>query len=118
MHYNKKVGKFGERLARNFLERREYKVLEANYQASYKELDIIAEKGDFLVFIEVKTRCGYEFPGEEAVSRRKKKSLNYAIQRYIKEKRPRIKDARADLIVVDINKFKKIANIKHYQDIL
>lgn len=118
MHYNKKVGQFGEKLAREFLERKGYKILEINYKASYKELDIIAEQGGFLVFVEVKTRTTKEFRGEDAVEYFKQENLNYAIENYLQEKNLWEKEVRADLIVVDINKINKTAKIKHYKDIL
>lgn len=118
MHYNQKVGQFGEKIAREFLERRGYKILETNYKAGYKELDIIAEQGDFLVFVEVKTRTSSEFRGEEAVEYYKQKNLKYAITNYLTKRNLWEKETRVDLIVVDINKLRKIAKVKRYKDIL
>ena len=54
---NKKLGNAGEDLACRYLERNGYKVLERN--KSYPklcEIDIIAKRGEKLVFVEVKTR--------------------------------------------------------------
>lgn len=51
-----KVGKEGEALAALALERFGYNVIETNYHSRYGELDIIAVKGDILVFCEVKSR--------------------------------------------------------------
>ena len=49
-------GKAGEKLASNYLKNRGYRILEENYKVSFGEIDIIAQKGEFLVFVEVKTR--------------------------------------------------------------
>jgi len=118
MNYKQKVGQFGEMLAKKYLERQGYEIIEMNLKVSYKELDIIAAKGDFLIFVEVKTRTTSEFSGEEATGYYKKKSLKYAIIKYLNDNDLWEKEVRADLIVVDINKIKKTAKIKHYKDIL
>lgn len=54
------LGKFGERISTEFLERRGFEILERNWRCPYGEADIIALDEDVLVFIEVKTRKGSE----------------------------------------------------------
>ena len=53
---NKKTGKQGEDLAAEFLIKKDYEILERNYMCAVGEVDIIARKGNELIFIEVKTR--------------------------------------------------------------
>lgn len=48
-------GKEGEVCARKFLEKAGFRILTTNYRSRFGEIDIIAEEGDTLVFIEVKT---------------------------------------------------------------
>jgi len=48
-------GKLGEQCAVAFLEKSEYRIVERNYRSRQGEIDIIAQKKDKLVFIEVKT---------------------------------------------------------------
>lgn len=49
-------GKWGEDIAAKFLRKKGYKILDRNYSCRFGEMDIIACKGEFLVFVEVKTR--------------------------------------------------------------
>ena len=50
----KKIGQLGEDIACQFLERKGFKILERNYRKPWGEIDIIAEKGDVVRFVEVK----------------------------------------------------------------
>lgn len=50
-----KVGKVGEEVAAKFLVQNEFEILERNYSKKWGELDIVAEKGGKLHFVEVKT---------------------------------------------------------------
>jgi putative endonuclease len=50
------LGREGERLAADHLERRGYDVLARNHRTRFGELDLVAFDGDTLVFCEVKTR--------------------------------------------------------------
>jgi putative endonuclease len=51
----RRVGQLGERLAAQRLERSGYRVLERNYRTREGEIDIVARRGQTLVFCEVKT---------------------------------------------------------------
>ena len=50
------VGKSGEDRVAAFLIKKGYKVINRNYQCRFGEIDIIAEKGEYIIFVEVKTR--------------------------------------------------------------
>ena len=52
----RKLGNKGERIARRFLKKSGYKILEKNYVAQGSEIDVIAKKGNVCAFVEVKTR--------------------------------------------------------------
>lgn len=59
-------------MACGFLKRRGYRILRRNYRSPFGEVDIIASKGDSLVFCEVKTRSGGGMDTAlEAVDRRR-----------------------------------------------
>jgi len=61
------VGKIGEDLAREYLKKEGWKIIEQNYKTKYAEIDLIAERpGKFLkqstlVFVEVRTKVGENF---------------------------------------------------------
>ena len=50
------AGVKGENFTKDYLERLGYKILQRNYHSKYGEIDIIAKKEEYLVFVEVKTR--------------------------------------------------------------
>ena len=55
------LGKFGEELAIEFLEKNGYEILETNWTFQKAEIDIIAKKENILAIIEVKTRSSIDF---------------------------------------------------------
>ena len=119
MNYKQIVGQFGEAIARNYLIRNGYQIVDSNVKISYKEIDIIASKGDFTVFIEVKTRTSSILgKADEAFSAKKMRYFKTAIANYIFEKNINENYVKIDLISVDIDKYKKTAKIKHFKDIV
>lgn len=50
------IGKAGEDFAARYLRKNGYQILERNYHSRFGEIDIIAGKGEYIVFVEVKTR--------------------------------------------------------------
>lgn len=80
----KLLGRFGEQIAKQYLEEHGYKILDQNYYTRYGEIDLICEKNKVIVFVEVKTRTSsvYGFP-EEAVVRKKIKNLTAAGNKYM-----------------------------------
>ena len=51
------IGKIGERGAQKFLRKRGYKLVELNYRTFFGEIDVVAKKDGFIVFLEIKTRA-------------------------------------------------------------
>ncbi|BCS81565.1 YraN family protein [Anaerocellum diazotrophicum] len=73
----KQVGRFGEELAVDFLKKQGYVILRTNFRCRFGEIDIIAQEGNTIVFVEVKTRKSLKFglPSE---------SVNFKKQFHIK----------------------------------
>jgi putative endonuclease len=70
------LGKIGEDLACEELQRRGYAILARRYRRRGGELDIVARDGRTIVFVEVKTREGCEFgAGAESVTRFKRRRM-------------------------------------------
>jgi putative endonuclease len=80
------LGIKGEDLATEYLTKSGYKILQRNWKWGKNEIDIIAEKDDMVVFIEVKTRTGLplEHP-RGAITVDKQKSIIYAADGYIRK---------------------------------
>lgn len=97
---NKEIGKYGEEIAKNFLIKRGFEIIEMNWHYSrMSEIDIIASKDDILHFVEVKTRSNNKFGIPlEAVDKRK---LNYIFQGamgYVSKSKKRYKRVQLDVI--------------------
>lgn len=62
----KTVGQWGEDAASDYLKQNGYKILERNYHSHFGEIDIIAQEGECICFVEVKTRKNsyFGFPAE------------------------------------------------------
>ena len=82
--YKKKVGILGEKCAERLLIKENYKILEKNFRCKMGEIDIIAQDGKYLVFVEVKTRnnARYGSPAE-AVSYYKQRKIIQVAQYYL-----------------------------------
>ncbi len=65
------LGRLGEDIAADHLEKNGYKIVARNLHLSKNELDIIAEDDDYIVFVEVKTRsCLYPESGDFGIPSR------------------------------------------------
>ena len=63
-------------MAGRFLQEKGYRLLDANYRCRWGEVDIVAQEGDELVFVEVRTRRGAEYgTSEESVAAAKSRRL-------------------------------------------
>lgn len=119
MTHNQDIGKFGEDLAKNFLIKHGYRIIDTNVKLSYQELDLVAQKNGQTVFIEVKTRISQFYgPAENAMALGKLERFRKGIEMYIAKNNLDIDEIRADLITVDIDHIKQTAKIKHYKDVI
>ena len=101
--YKQKVGKQGEDIAVNYLRKRGYHILERNFRAYGCEIDIVAQDGDVLVFLEVKTnkRGGFGEP-ECRVTPQKQKQIGIAAQGYLQEMDFQKNDCRFDVVSIEM----------------
>ena len=78
-------GNQGEALAKNYLIKQKYKILETNFKNAIGEIDIIAKDGDTIVFVEVKARNStrYGLP-REAITEYKQNKIHKVALGYLK----------------------------------
>ena len=94
-------GRTGENKAVRYLKKHGFTVLERNYRAAAGEIDIVAEEGGTLVFIEVKARKSGDF-GEpsEAVNAKKRHKYALAAAEYLKTRGAEERECRFDVVEV------------------
>lgn len=117
------LGSFGERKAARYLKRNGYRILKRNFVAEDSEIDIIAEGGDTVIFVEVKTRdTANKSPIEprpaSAVTPKKQQSVIRAAKVFCAFN-PSEKKKRFDIIEVLVNRKNEryiLAEIKHLKN--
>lgn len=76
MSFTAEIGKLGEDMVAAYLKGEGYLITRRNYHSRYGEIDIVAEKDEYILFVEVKTReKGSPVTPAGAVSRSKQKKL-------------------------------------------
>ncbi len=108
------LGKLGEELAVEYLQKNGYDILETNYVFQKAEIDIIAQKDNILAIVEVKTRSSLDFGlPQDFVKPKKIQLLVKAVNEYVTSNDLDV-EVRFDIIAVhrDGKKF----NIEHLED--
>ncbi len=115
MYFRKEIGKWGENLACQYLQRENYKIIERNFLCNQGEIDIIAKdmNKQELVFFEVKTRSNFKYGNPaDAIDINKQKHLKMAIRYYLYKKQLENVPIRVDVVEVYIVEDCKINHIK------
>ena len=101
MHARTRLGRRGEDAACDLYQRLGFRVVERNYRAGRGEIDVVARRGDTLVFCEVKTRLSDRWgTPSEAVDRAKQARLRKLAAAWMSERRPGYVDVRFDVVSV------------------
>lgn len=118
MYTNKEIGQLGEKLAKRFLEERDYEIMCQNFRARQGEIDIIAkDKYDTIVFVEVKTRTSLEFGNPaEAVDETKKEHILKTAKYFLYSRGIKDNNIRFDAIEVFI--YKGRYRVNHIKQII
>ncbi len=114
MGKHNETGREGEKTALHYLIKKGYKILEVNWLYNRKEIDIITQKGNKMVFVEVKTRAStaFELP-QEAVTKKKMRNLVYAADAYLQINSIEL-ESRFDIVTVLADGTYKI--LEHIED--
>ena len=124
MSQHNEVGKIGEKLAREYLEKEGFKIIEQNYRTKYAEIDLVAEKsaGFFkqstLVFVEVRTKVGENFGSpEDTINRAKLQKVLWNAKTYSafsKWQGP----SRIDAICIVLKPDFSVVRLTHHENIV
>lgn len=108
-----KLGSWGEDVAARYLRKKGMKILGRNVRSPVGELDIVAQHGRTLVFVEVKTRRGisHGYP-QEAVGVTKQRQILRAAQWYLAERKIDRLQPRFDVVAVRGDG--ELADIEHF----
>ncbi len=97
----KAAGVRGEALAARHLEAQGYRIVERNYRCAHGEIDLVATVGEYVVFVEVKTRRGRtDYHPVLAVNARKQAKLRDLGSFYLAEHPKLNLQPRFDVIAV------------------
>lgn len=112
------LGRVGERLAREHLERLGYCVVASNYRTRFGELDLIVCDDTWLVFVEVKTRrAGALESSLQAVSPEKCRRVRKMAAAWLVEapERPRSRELRFDVVAVTVDRDSRLVRLDHLE---
>ena len=110
------LGIWGEELAAAYLREKGYVILERDWHSVHRDIDIIAQDGETIVFVEVKTRRNRVFgEPEDAIDYKKMQSLQQAINHYVKFRRIN-SEVRFDIISI-VGTIGSEPSINHIKDV-
>lgn len=105
------LGREGEKRAKRYLESKGYIIRDCNWRFQKLEIDLVAEKDNTLVFVEVKSRKNEDFGEPELfVNMKKQKHLIRAANAYIEEFQI-TQEARFDIISIN-NRQQEVIHIE------
>ena len=112
------LGKQGEELAAAYLQAKGFVIVKQNYRKKVGEIDIIAQEGTTLVFVEVKTRTSLQFGQPyEAITHKKQKQLRRVAEDYLARNNKLDVIVRFDVISI-LMRGTKPPTIEHLPDCL
>ena len=117
MSENQELGRFGERLAAAHLESRGYRIRERNFRCRQGEIDIIAEDGGCLAFVEVRTRRGRAMgSAAESLTPGKGARIREAAEAYCLERADVPEERRIDVIAIDLAPDGRLLRLEHIEN--
>ena len=117
---NLKTGQMGEEIAKKYLKKKGYKILEQNVKTKFGEIDLVTKYKKELVIVEVRTKIGdmYGSP-EDSLTKKKLEKLKQNAISYVVRKGWK-GDYRVDAvcIVLALSKHKVSERVEHYENII
>jgi putative endonuclease len=109
-------GDLGERLAVQHLLAKGYRIRELNFRVRAGEIDIVAEQGDLLAFVEVRCKRGDAMgTAIESLTAAKKRRLVALADAYDQARDGLPQQRRIDLIAVDFAPNGRLLSLQHVE---
>ena len=124
MSHTQKIGQIGEDLGCMFLKKRGFEIVDRNYWKPWGEIDIVAQKGNDLRFVEVKTVVRDfitpdDYEPEDNLHPWKRKRLRRIIETYLLDKDLDDEiDWQVDALFVYVNKEGNLLKIESLEDLI
>ena len=113
----REIGILGERVAASFLKNNGYDIVETNYRCPAGEVDIVAQKDDTLVFVEVRTKTSFLYgTPEESITKAKMDRLLAVAEHYAQEHDGLPKEHRIDVIGIRLEPDGTLSYIEHIEN--
>lgn len=113
-----KIGLIGEKNTVKYLKNNGYRIIQRNFKLKCGEIDIVAKAGNYICFVEVKTRtCNSFMEPYEMVDYNKLKKLFITAQIWLSMHNMDNCLCRFDVVSVLLNKQYRLSEIKHIKDI-
>jgi len=112
-----RLGRQGEELAAEYLIKLGYQILQRNYRTPRGEIDLLANQGDTLVIVEVKSRRSLLYgEGFESVTKAKQKKLRLLAGIYLSDCQTFYATIRFDVISLLFDHQGGLVHLKHFKE--
>ena len=113
----RRFGDFGERVAASHLEAKGYRILERNWSVREGEIDLIASRGDDLIFVEVRSRRGRSMGApEESITGRKAAHVRAAAAAYLQQHPESPPNPRIDAVVIELDAKGRVLRVEQIEN--
>ncbi len=113
-----RLGRRGENMAANELERQGYAIVERNWRCQTGEVDLVAQQGGVWFFFEVRTRRGREFgTPEESVTQEKQERMGEVAETYLAEHDLVDVDWRLGLVAIELGPGGRLLRLDVYDNL-
>jgi putative endonuclease len=111
------LGRQGEEEATAYLVKQGYKIIQRNFRCPWGEIDIIAQKGPVLVFIEVRSYKTNNFGlPQESIKRAKQKKVRQVASFYLKKAGQLEMPVRLDVLALKFNQKNEVTQLTHLKN--
>lgn len=100
----RQLGIAGEQQVQTYLKNQGFLIKACNYRQAFGEVDIIAQKKELLIFVEVKARTNAQFDLSEVITKSKQRKIILCAHHYMSTQELYEVNARFDVALVDGNR--------------